>query len=94
MNALKSKFPKKTQSSLKVQVRDLSRALFDEKKKSRLAMQKLLEDAESMIAESAVGRDDLDTKLSAAELAIEKEREIARGRERREEVSVPFHVCR
>ena len=38
-------------------------------------MQKLLEDAESMIVESAVGRDDLDTKLSAAELAIEKERE-------------------
>ena len=62
-------------SLLKVQVRDLLRALFDEKKKSRLAMQKLLEDAESMIAESAVGRDDLDTKLSAAELAIEKERE-------------------
>jgi hypothetical protein len=61
--------------SLKVRVRDLSQALMDEKKKSRLAMQQLLDDAESMLAESTMQRDDLDSKMSAAELAIEKERQ-------------------
>ena len=39
-------------SLLMAQVRDLSKALMDEQKKSRLAMQRLLDDAEAMLAES------------------------------------------
>jgi hypothetical protein len=64
-------------SLLMAQVRDLSKALMDEKKKSRLAMQRLLDDAEAMLAESAVERDDLERKMTAAELAIEMERQRA-----------------
>ena len=56
-------------------IHDLSRALIDEKKKSRLAMAKLVDDTEVMIAESLDNRHQLDCKMSAAELAAEKERQ-------------------
>ena len=62
-------------SAMEKTIRDLSRALMDEKKKSRLAMEKLVDDTEAMIAESLDNRDQLDSKMSAAELAIQKERE-------------------
>jgi hypothetical protein len=60
--------------SLKKQVRDFSIALKNEKEKSRLAMAKLLDDAEKMMADSIGDGIDLDRKMSAAELAAEKER--------------------
>ena len=63
--------------SLKKQVRDFSIALKNEKQKSRLAMAKLLDDAERMMADSIDDRVDLDRKMSAAELAAEKERQRA-----------------
>ena len=62
-------------SSLQQTIRDLSRALKDEKEKSRLAMAKLLEDAEAMIDGAINNNADMDRKMSAAELAIERERE-------------------
>lgn len=70
-------------SSLKQQVRQLSDDLRQEKHKSRLAMEKLLHDAELTIAEANDVRVDLDSKMSAAELAFEKQRE--RTKERVEE---------
>ena len=63
--------------SLKKQVRDFSIALKNEKEKSRLAMAKLLDDAEKMMADSIGDGIDLDRKMSAAELAAEKERQRA-----------------
>jgi chromosome segregation ATPase len=91
-------------SSLTAQVQDLSKALMAEKKKSRLAMQKLLDDAETMLSESAMERDDLECKMSAAELAVERERQRAQEavREERDYMSLsmtagkyrnPFIVC-
>ena len=62
-------------SSLQQTIRDLSRALKDEKEKSRLAMAKLLEDAEAMIDGAINNNAAMDRKMSAAELAIERERE-------------------
>ena len=61
-------------NSLQQQVQDFTIALKDEKHKSWLAMTKLLEDAERMMANSLDDRSDLDTKMSATELAVEKER--------------------
>jgi hypothetical protein len=63
--------------SLRQQVRDFAIALKDEKHKSRLAMAKILDDAESIMADSIDDRVELDTKMSAAELAVEKERQRA-----------------
>jgi hypothetical protein len=63
--------------SLKQQVRDFADALKAEKDKSRLAMAKILDDAERMMADSIDDRVELDTKMSAAELAVEKERQRA-----------------
>jgi hypothetical protein len=63
--------------SLKKQVRDFSIALKNEKEKSRLAMAKLMDDAETMLADSLDDRADLDMKMTAAELAAEKERQRA-----------------
>jgi chromosome segregation ATPase len=86
-------------SSLMAQVRDLSKALMDEKKKS-LAMQRLLDDAEAMLAESAVERDDLERKMTAAELAIEMERQRAQEavRDERDYMSLSItagkYICR
>jgi hypothetical protein len=59
---------------LKKQVRDFAIPLKDEKQKSRLAMAKLLDVAEKMMADSIGNGIDLDRKMSAAELAAEKER--------------------
>lgn len=62
-------------SSLQQQVRQLSHDLRQEKHKSRLAMEKLLHDAELTIGEANNVRIELDAKMSAVELAVEKERE-------------------
>jgi hypothetical protein len=62
---------------LKKQVRDFAIVLKDKKQKSRLAMAKLLNDAEKMMADSIGNGIDLDRKMSVAELAAEKERQRA-----------------
>ena len=64
-------------SSPQQTIRDLSRALMDQKHKWRLTMAKLVEDAESMLANSICidDRNQMDSKMSAAELAVKKERQ-------------------
>jgi hypothetical protein len=63
--------------SLKQQVRDFADALKAEKHKSWLAMAKILDDEERMMADSIDDRAEINTKKSAAELAVEKERQRA-----------------
>ena len=64
-------------TSMEKTIRDLSTALMDEKKKSRLAMAKLMEEAESMIANITDDRDNADSKISAVELALHEEQKRA-----------------
>jgi hypothetical protein len=82
--------------SLKQQVRDFAIALKNEKQKSRLAMAKLLDDAEQMMADSIDDRVDLDAKMSAAELAAEKERQRAHDavQEERHYTSTKIGACK
>ncbi len=82
--------------SLKQQLRNFSIALKDEKHKSRLAMASLLNDAEKMVADFLDDRDHLDTKMSAAELAIEKERQRSHGavHKEREYMSLKISACK
>lgn len=61
--------------SMKEQIRQLSSDLGEEKHKSRLAMAKLLSDAESMIADAYDARDEMDAKLSTAQIVAEEARQ-------------------
>jgi hypothetical protein len=60
--------------SLRQQVRDFADILKAEKHKSRLAIAKILDDAERMMADTIDDRAELDAKMSEAELAVETER--------------------
>jgi len=81
---------------LKQQVRDFAIALKNEKQKSRLAMAKLLDYAEQMMADSIDDRVDLDAKMSAAEMAAEKERQRAHDavQEERQYTSTKISACK
>jgi hypothetical protein len=83
-------------NSLKQQVHDFAIALKNEKQKSRLAMAKLLDDAEQMMADSIDDRVDLDAKMSAAEMAAEKERQRAHDavQEERQYTSTKISACK
>ena len=63
--------------NLKKEVRQLSDALRSEKEKSRLTIQKLVDDVEDAIADSIDIKEDANQKMSSAELAMFKEKEKA-----------------
>ena len=71
-------------SNLKMEVRQLSAALRSEKEKSRITILKLLDDAEDVIAEATALKENTNEKMSAAELAILREKEKSQNAIRRE----------
>ena len=81
---------------LKQQVHNFVIALKDKKNKSQLVMAKLLNDAEKIMADFLDDRDNLDTNMSAVELAMEKERQRSHGavHKEREYMSLKISVCK
>ena len=71
-------------SSLKNEVRQLSSSLRAEKEKSRITILKLIDDVEDAIAESTIVKEDTNEKMSAAELAIVREKEKSQNAIQRE----------
>ena len=53
----------------------MSCALKEENEKSRSAIAKLVDDAEAMLEDKAINKRDMDSKMSAAQLAIKRERD-------------------
>ena len=71
-------------SLLKKEVRQLSDSLRAEKDKSRITILKLIDDVEDAIAEATVVKEDTNEKMSAAELAILREKEKSQNAIQRE----------
>ena len=80
-------------SNLKKELRQMSDALRSEKAKSRLTILKLVDDVEDAIAESIDLKGNADQKMSAAELAVMKEREKAQNAIKKERQYTSYAIA-